>query len=154
VKLVAYLKPGGFFYIAEGHPFIWLFDEKSPDLKIGSCGYLTRNHHRISRESLGRYMGHPFMWLFDEKSPDLKIGYPYFSHAPIKDEASGTYAELSRVAFLSIPLRSAFVSVGAGVAWLDGWGPSWSPASCSPLRTSRPDTYESASQAPPQETYP
>ncbi len=33
------------------------------------------------------------MWLFDEKSPDFKIGYSYFSHAPIKDESSGTYAE-------------------------------------------------------------
>ena len=28
-----YLKPGGFFYIAEGHPFMWTFDEKSVDLK-------------------------------------------------------------------------------------------------------------------------
>ncbi len=52
--IARYLKPGGFFYIAEGHPF---------------------------------------MWTFDEKSPDLKIGYPYFSHAPIKDESVGTYAE-------------------------------------------------------------
>ncbi len=54
-KIIAhYLKPGGFFYIAEGHPF---------------------------------------MWIFDENSADFKIGYPYFSHAPIKDESSGTYAE-------------------------------------------------------------
>lgn len=54
-KIIAhYLKPGGFFYIAEGHPF---------------------------------------MWVFDEKLTDFKIGYPYFSHAPIKDESSGTYAE-------------------------------------------------------------
>lgn len=29
-----YLKPGGFFYIAEGHPFMWLLDEKSADLKL------------------------------------------------------------------------------------------------------------------------
>src|SRR6266699_7088150 len=29
-----YLKPGGFFYIAEGHPFMWLLDEKSTDLKL------------------------------------------------------------------------------------------------------------------------
>src|SRR5205085_6903125 len=35
-KIIAhYLKPGGFFYIAEGHPFMWIFDEKSPDLKVG-----------------------------------------------------------------------------------------------------------------------
>jgi SAM-dependent methyltransferase len=28
-KIIAhYLKPGGFFYIAEGHPFMWIFDEK------------------------------------------------------------------------------------------------------------------------------
>lgn len=54
-KIIAhYLKPGGFFYIAEGHPF---------------------------------------MWTFDEYSADLKIRYPYFSHAAIKDESAGTYAE-------------------------------------------------------------
>ena len=29
-----YLKPGGFFYIAEGHPFMWTFDDKSTDLKL------------------------------------------------------------------------------------------------------------------------
>ncbi|HLZ56166.1 MAG TPA: class I SAM-dependent methyltransferase [Ktedonosporobacter sp.] len=35
-KIIAhYLKPGGFFYIAEGHPFMWTIDEKSPELKIG-----------------------------------------------------------------------------------------------------------------------
>jgi len=29
-----YLKPGGFFYIAEGHPFMWTLDEKSVDFKL------------------------------------------------------------------------------------------------------------------------
>ncbi len=29
-----YLKPGGFFYIAEGHPFMWNFDDKSSDLTL------------------------------------------------------------------------------------------------------------------------
>ncbi len=29
-----YLKPGGFFYIAEAHPFMWTFDESSPDFKL------------------------------------------------------------------------------------------------------------------------
>lgn len=29
-----YLKPGGFFYIAEGHPIMWLLDENSPDFKL------------------------------------------------------------------------------------------------------------------------
>jgi len=29
-----YLKPGGFFYIAEGHPFMWTFDDKSVDLQL------------------------------------------------------------------------------------------------------------------------
>ncbi|HXX79569.1 MAG TPA: hypothetical protein VEI53_13825, partial [Ktedonobacteraceae bacterium] len=29
-----YLKPGGFFYIAEGHPFMWTFDDKSSDLAL------------------------------------------------------------------------------------------------------------------------
>jgi SAM-dependent methyltransferase len=30
-----YLKPGGTFYILEGHPFMLTLDENSPDLKIG-----------------------------------------------------------------------------------------------------------------------
>ena len=29
-----YLKPGGMFYIAEAHPFMWTFDESSPDFKL------------------------------------------------------------------------------------------------------------------------
>lgn len=29
-----YLKPGGTFYILEGHPFMWTLDEFSPDLKV------------------------------------------------------------------------------------------------------------------------
>lgn len=30
-----YLKPGGFFYIADGHPFMWAMDEKSSDFRLG-----------------------------------------------------------------------------------------------------------------------
>ena len=52
-KIIAqYLKPGGFFYIAEGHPFMWLFDEKSPDLKIG---YPYFSQAPIKDESSGTY---------------------------------------------------------------------------------------------------
>ena len=29
-----YLKPGGTFYILEGHPFMFTLDENSPDLKV------------------------------------------------------------------------------------------------------------------------
>jgi SAM-dependent methyltransferase len=30
-----YLKPGGFFYIADGHPFMWAMDEKAADFRLG-----------------------------------------------------------------------------------------------------------------------
>ncbi len=47
-----YLKPGGFFYIAEGHPFMWVFDEKSTDLKIL---YPYFSKEPIKDESEGTY---------------------------------------------------------------------------------------------------
>src|SRR5947199_90319 len=47
-----YLKAGGFFYIAEGHPFMWVFDEKSPDFKIG---YPYFSKEPIKDESSGTY---------------------------------------------------------------------------------------------------
>lgn len=35
-KIIAhYLKPGGFFYIAEGHPFLFTMADKTPELKLG-----------------------------------------------------------------------------------------------------------------------
>lgn len=52
-QLIAdYLKPGGFFYIAEGHPFMWTLDEKVPDLKIG---YPYFSSEPIKDESEGTY---------------------------------------------------------------------------------------------------
>ena len=52
-KIIAdYLKPGGFFYIAEGHPFMWLFDEKSPEFKLG---YPYFSREPIKEESSGTY---------------------------------------------------------------------------------------------------
>lgn len=52
-KIIAhYLKPGGFFYIAEGHPFMWLFDEKSPDFRIG---YPYFSQAPVKDESAGTY---------------------------------------------------------------------------------------------------
>jgi SAM-dependent methyltransferase len=47
-----YLKPGGFFYIAEGHPFMWILDEKSPDLKPG---YAYFSKEPIKDETAGTY---------------------------------------------------------------------------------------------------
>lgn len=49
-----YLKPGGFFYIAEGHPFMWTIDEKAPepDLKIG---YPYFSREPIKDETPGTY---------------------------------------------------------------------------------------------------
>ncbi len=52
-KIIAhYLKPGGFFYMAEGHPFMWIIDEKSPDFKIG---YPYFSKEPIKDESVGTY---------------------------------------------------------------------------------------------------
>lgn len=52
-QLIAnYLKPGGFFYIAEGHPFMWTFDEKTPELKPG---YPYFSSEPIKDESVGTY---------------------------------------------------------------------------------------------------
>lgn len=52
-QLIAdYLKPGGFFYIAEGHPFMWTIDEKVPDLKIA---YPYFSSEPIKDESEGTY---------------------------------------------------------------------------------------------------
>ncbi len=47
-----YLKPGGFFYIAEGHPFMWTFDDESADLKIL---YPYFSKEPIKDESEGTY---------------------------------------------------------------------------------------------------
>lgn len=52
-KMIAhYLKPGGFFYIAEGHPFMWSIDEKAPDLKPG---YPYFSREPIKEVSPGTY---------------------------------------------------------------------------------------------------
>jgi SAM-dependent methyltransferase len=52
-KIIAhYLKPGGFFYIAEGHPFMWIFDEKSSDWKV-SYPYFSKEP--IKEETVGTY---------------------------------------------------------------------------------------------------
>ena len=52
-KMIAqYLKPGGFFYIAEGHPFMWTFDGKSRDFRI-AYPYFSRAP--IKDESSGTY---------------------------------------------------------------------------------------------------
>ncbi len=44
-----YLKPGGFFYIAEAHPFMWTFDNDSPDFKL-KYPYFTREPIRSVAE--------------------------------------------------------------------------------------------------------
>lgn len=52
-KIIAqYLKPGGFFYIAEGHPFMSTVDENSPDLKVG---YPYFSQAPMKDESSGTY---------------------------------------------------------------------------------------------------
>src|SRR5205085_3637204 len=52
-KIIAeYLKPGGFFYIAEGHPFMWVFDEKPTDFRVA---YAYFSHEPIKSEEEGTY---------------------------------------------------------------------------------------------------
>jgi SAM-dependent methyltransferase len=52
-KMIAdYLKPGGFFYIAEGHPFMWSLDEHSTEFKVG---YPYFSKEAIRDESSGTY---------------------------------------------------------------------------------------------------
>src|SRR5579863_4028937 len=46
------LKPGGFFYIAEGHPFMWILDENTSDFK---AHYSYFSHEPIGDESEGTY---------------------------------------------------------------------------------------------------
>ena len=41
-KVIAhFLKPDGIFYIAEGHPFIWIFDETAPGFKMAYSYFST-----------------------------------------------------------------------------------------------------------------
>ncbi len=47
-----YLKPGGFFYIAEGHPFMWTLDDKSVDFKLR---YPYFSKEPIKDEEVGTY---------------------------------------------------------------------------------------------------
>jgi SAM-dependent methyltransferase len=47
-----FLKPGGFFYIAEGHPFMWLLDDTSADFKVAHS-YFSRDP--IREEVEGSY---------------------------------------------------------------------------------------------------
>ena len=45
-----YLKPGGFFYIAEAHPFMWTFDNDLPAFKL-KYPYFTREPIRTVAEN-------------------------------------------------------------------------------------------------------
>ena len=44
-----YLKPGGFFYIAEAHPFMWTFDNDSPNFEL-KYPYFLREPIRTDAE--------------------------------------------------------------------------------------------------------
>jgi 2-polyprenyl-3-methyl-5-hydroxy-6-metoxy-1,4-benzoquinol methylase len=45
-----YLKPGGFFYMAEFHPVVWMLDEE-----FGKVKYYYHNHELIEVDSVGTY---------------------------------------------------------------------------------------------------
>ena len=50
--IARYLKPGGFFYIAEGHPFMWSLDDQSTEFKVK---YPYFSKEPIRDESTGTY---------------------------------------------------------------------------------------------------
>lgn len=50
--IARFLKPGGFFYIAEGHPFMWLLDDTSSDFKVAHSYF---SHDAIKEEGEGSY---------------------------------------------------------------------------------------------------
>ncbi len=47
-----YLKPGGFFYLMESHPFLWVFDDESDDLSIRYQYF----HSEVPQEWSGDYV--------------------------------------------------------------------------------------------------
>jgi SAM-dependent methyltransferase len=52
-KIIAgLLKPGGFFYIAEGHPFMWLLDDTTSEFKVVHSYF---SHEPITEEGQGSY---------------------------------------------------------------------------------------------------
>lgn len=48
--IARYLKPGGFFYMAEFHPVVWMFDEDFRNVK-----YYYHNREMISMDTVGSY---------------------------------------------------------------------------------------------------
>ncbi len=52
--IARFLKPGGFFYIAEGHPFMWLLDDTSSDFKVAHSYF---SHDTIIEERGGVLCG-------------------------------------------------------------------------------------------------
>ncbi len=53
--IAQYLKPGGFFYIAEAHPFMWVFNDQSAEFQV-TTSYFARDP--IKEESVGSYADH------------------------------------------------------------------------------------------------
>ena len=68
-----YLKPGGFFYIAEGHPFMWALDDKSPELKVR---YPYFSSEPVKDEEPGTYA---------EKDARLEHAVTYSWNHPLSD---------------------------------------------------------------------
>ena len=50
--IARFLKPGGFFYIAEGHPFMWLLDDTTSEFKVVHSYF---SHEPIREEGQGSY---------------------------------------------------------------------------------------------------
>lgn len=50
--IARFLKPGGFFYIAEGHPFMWLLDDATSDFNVTHPYF---SHDTMKEEGEGSY---------------------------------------------------------------------------------------------------
>src|SRR5258708_26224263 len=76
-----YLKPGGFFYLAEGHPFLWSLDDQSSAWRVK---YPHFSQEPIRDESSGTYahkdaaLGHPVTYNLNHP-PNVKFRSLFFA---------------------------------------------------------------------------
>jgi SAM-dependent methyltransferase len=84
--IARYLKPGGFFDVAEGHPFMWVFGDQSADFKVAhsyfSCGPVTDDWNHTFCEIIMALLSaalrieflHEFPFCAWENFPEMERG--------------------------------------------------------------------------------
>ncbi|MDQ2714102.1 MAG: class I SAM-dependent methyltransferase [Chloroflexota bacterium] len=74
--IARFLKPGGTFYMVEGHPFMWVFDDHSPDLSV-RYPYSSAPSEAIKDETQGSYadesaiLTHPTSYGWNHSMGDI-----------------------------------------------------------------------------------